>query len=80
MVYRVMGLLHAHVARAMSAERIGRLRREERGQGTVEYVALILLVAVLLTGVVTAARRGAGDGGIPKAIVDKIRAAISGLR
>ena len=80
MVYRLMGLVCANALRTIHGERMRRLRREERGQGTVEYVALILLVAVLLAGVVAASRGVSDDGGIAKAIVDKIRSAISGLR
>jgi len=53
----------------------------ERGQGTVEYVALILLVAALLAGVV-AATKGTkfGTGGIAEAIVSQIRAALTRLK
>jgi hypothetical protein len=80
-IYRLMGLLHVRIALAVSSERMLQVRRGERGQGTVEYVALILLVAALLAGVVAAAKATrVGDGGIGKAIVDKIRAAIGGLR
>ena len=46
MPYRTMGWIHANIAR---------LSREQRGQGTVEYVGLMLLLATLLTGVVAAA-------------------------
>jgi hypothetical protein len=46
MPYRTMGLLHARGLRA--------LRREE-GQGTVEYVGIMLLLATVLTAVVAAA-------------------------
>ena len=42
---------HAHAA---LARRIGGAAAGERGQGTVEYVGLILLVAVILAGVVKA--------------------------
>ena len=34
--------------------RAGQALRESRGQGTVEYVALILLVALVMAGVVAA--------------------------
>lgn len=72
MYYRVMALLHLRLTGAW---------RSERGQGTVEYVALILLVAALLAGVV-AATKGTkfGTGGIAEAIVNQIRKALSGLR
>ena len=81
MIYRLMGLLHTRIGLALNGERMTQLRRGERGQGTVEYVALILLVAALLAGVVAATKRSAiGDGGIARAIVQKIREAIGGLR
>lgn len=81
MIYRLMGLLHTRIGFALNGERMTALRRGERGQGTVEYVALILLVAALLAGVVAATKRSSiGDGGIAKAIVTKIREAISGLK
>jgi hypothetical protein len=48
------------------------------GQGTVEYVGLILLVAVLIAGVVQASR-SFSDTGIAEAVVKKIKAAIDGV-
>jgi hypothetical protein len=71
-VYRLMGWFHMRVAGAWSGE---------RGQGTVEYVALILLVAALLAGVV-AATKGTkfGTGGIAQAIVGQIKAALTNLK
>jgi len=70
MGYRAMGRLHAAAARAA----------REAGQGTVEYVALILLVAVVLAGVVAATKKTAiGDGGIGQAIVKQLKAAIDGV-
>ncbi len=49
------GLMHWRVARAVEElrQRAGSLR-SERGQGTVEYVGLVLLVAVLMGGMVAA--------------------------
>ena len=72
MVERLTGRAHARLAAAWSGE---------RGQGTVEYVALILLVAALLAGVV-AATKGTrfGTGGIAQAIVEQIRSALGSLR
>ena len=67
MLYELMGRAHA----AMSA-----LLRESRGQGTVEYVGLILLIAVVLAGVVTAAKGFTDDKGIATAIVEKLKGAI----
>ncbi len=53
-MYRLMGLAHAQLHRTY------RSMTAERGQGTVEYVALILLVAGVFAAVVAA---GGGDAG-----------------
>jgi Flp pilus assembly pilin Flp len=52
MVYALMGYVHAAIERR--AEAIRKLAGEERGQGTVEYVGLILLVSLLMVGMVAA--------------------------
>jgi hypothetical protein len=58
-----------------------RLGARSAGQGTVEYVALILLVAVVLAGVVAATRKSSiGDGGIARTIVTKLKAAIDSVK
>jgi hypothetical protein len=49
-----------------------------RGQGTVEYVGLVLLVAVLIAGVVKASG-GFSDTGIADALVRKLKDAIAGV-
>ena len=67
MPYRTMGWIHATVAR---------LWREHGGQGTVEYVGLMLLLATLLTGVVAAAG-GLHGGGIAQEVVKTLKSAIS---
>jgi len=67
MPYRMMGWIHANLARVV---------HEQRGQGTVEYVGLMLLLATLLTGVVAAAVSLKG-GGIAKEIADTLRETIS---
>jgi hypothetical protein len=71
-MYRLIGLAHLQVLRA------GRALRAGRGQGTVEYVALILLVALVMAGVV-AAMKGfrTGDGKeLGDAILSKIKEAV----
>lgn len=76
-MYRLIGLAHLQVLRAGQALRDGVLR-QSRGQGTVEYVALILLVALVMAGVV-AAMKGfrSGDGKeLGDAIVGKIKEAV----
>ena len=49
---------------------------EERGQGTVEYVGLILLVAGVLAAVVVWATSKAGDQGIGKKVINQLNTAI----
>jgi hypothetical protein len=72
MAYQLMGWIHMRVVQAWGGE---------RGQGTVEYVALILLVAALLAGVV-AATKGTkfGTGGIAQAIVSQIKSALTSMK
>jgi hypothetical protein len=69
MGYRIMGLAHAQAARLR-----GRLAGQagQAGQGTVEYVALVLLVAGLMAGMVVAGRSLHGNG-IDKAVADRIK-------
>ncbi len=71
-MYRLMGLVHASSHRALWA-----LRRET-GQGTVEYVALILLVALVMAGVVAAMNGFRSDDGkaLGDAILGKIKEAV----
>jgi Flp pilus assembly pilin Flp len=64
-----MGWIHANVARVW---------RDQTGQGTVEYVGLMLLLAALLTGVVAAAASVKG-GGIPDAVAKALKGAIEGV-
>ena len=52
--------------------------REARGQGTVEYVGLILLVAVILAGVVKASG-GLKDSTIAEAVIKKLKGAIDSV-
>jgi len=54
-MYRLMGLAHAQLHRSY------RFMAAERGQGTVEYVALILLVAGIFAAVVAAGGGNAGS-------------------
>jgi hypothetical protein len=72
MGYRVMGWVHATGGRAR--ERLA----ATVGQGTVEYVALILLVAGLFATVVVAAG-GVKGKGIADAVTEKIKSTIEGV-
>jgi hypothetical protein len=64
-VYEWMGRAHAALVR-------------ERGQGTVEYVGLILLMGVLIAGVVAATGSLNGNG-IARTIASKLKSTIEGL-
>jgi hypothetical protein len=52
MLYALMGYMHAAIDGRVRA--IRSLAGRERGQGTVEYVGLILLVSLLMVGMVAA--------------------------
>jgi len=67
MPYRTMGWIHANLTR---------LWRDHAGQGTVEYVGLMLLLATLLTGVVVVGGTLKGNG-IAQEIAGKLKETIS---
>ncbi len=64
-MYELMGRVHAALLR-------------ERGQGTVEYVGLVLLIAAVLAGVV-AMGDSLNGGGIAETVVKKLKDTINGL-
>jgi hypothetical protein len=76
MIYALMGFAQAAIERRLRAIRI--LVGGERGQGTVEYVGLILLVSLLMVGMVAAMKGFNGKQGTELAgvIVDKIKEAV----
>ena len=55
--------------------------RSERGQGTVEYVGLILLVSLLMVGMVAAMKGFNGQQGteLAELIVTKIKSAVNAI-
>ena len=67
-MYRLMGRIHGALAAT----------RREAGQGTVEYVALILLVALVMAGVIAAMKGFRTDEGkeLGDAIIGKIKEAV----
>ncbi|MEA2272336.1 MAG: hypothetical protein QOI98_1044 [Solirubrobacteraceae bacterium] len=69
MGYRVMGRIHAA---------LGSVARRQAGQGTVEYVALVLLIAGVLAAVVAAGHRMNGAG-IAETIVGKLKDSIDSV-
>ena len=76
MIYLLMGYGHAAIVRRLGAIRA--LAAGERGQGTVEYVGLILLVSLLMVGMVAAMKGFNGKQGTELAgvIVNKIKEAV----
>ena len=71
-MYALMGYAHARCAGAR--ERL----RSSAGQGTVEYVALILLVALIMAGVIAAMKGFKTDQGqeLGDVILGKIKEAV----
>ena len=70
-------LARAHVALHLALRRLAAM--PERGQGTVEYVGLILLVSLLMVGMVAAMKGFQGKQGLELAevIVEKIKEAVN---
>jgi Flp pilus assembly pilin Flp len=70
-MHRLFGRVHAGLLSATPL-------RDQRGQGTVEYVALILLVALVMAGVVAAMKGFKTDQGqeLGDVIIGKIREAV----
>ena len=73
MGYRIMG--RGHAALALLHERL----RGHAGQGTVEYVALILLVAMVMAAVATATTNKAEGLSIAKKVTDTLKNAIDSV-
>jgi Flp pilus assembly pilin Flp len=82
MFYAVLGYVHAALWRVNLAvsRRVKAIHAlaDQRGQGTVEYVGLILLVSLLMVGMVAAMKGFNGKQGTELAdvIVDKIQEAV----
>jgi Flp pilus assembly pilin Flp len=76
MFYALIGYLHARAHQRL--REIRALAEGERGQGTVEYVGLILLVSLLMVGMVAAMKGFNGKQGTELAtvIVEKIKSAV----
>jgi hypothetical protein len=82
MFYAILGYVHAALWRLNVAvtQRVKAIQAlaGERGQGTVEYVGLILLVSLLMVGMVAAMKGFSGKQGLDLAdvIVNKIKEAV----
>jgi hypothetical protein len=76
MGYALIAWLHAAAVTALE-----RTREDHRGQGTVEYVGVVVMVTLLIAAVAVAAKGWApsvGDG-LKKAIGDAIKKVSAGL-
>ena len=79
MLFALIGYLHAVALERARAIRA--LAEGQRGQGTVEYVGLILLVSLLMVGMVAAMKGFNGKEGTELAdvIVNKIKQAVNAV-
>ncbi len=79
-LYEVLGYGHARLGAA--AERMRSTIAQPRGQGTVEYVALVLLVSLVMLGVVAAMKNyNTGEGQeLGDLILKKIKEAVGKVR
>jgi Flp pilus assembly pilin Flp len=79
-LYEALGYAHAWLLHG--SQGASRKLRGERGQGTVEYVALVLLIALVMFGVVTAMKSYKTSEGqqLGDLIIDKIKEAVSKVR
>ena len=79
-VYEALGYAHARVAAAVVRARSALARTE--GHGTVEYVALVLLVSLVMLGVVAAMKNyNTGEGQeLGDLILKKIKEAVGKVR
>ena len=70
-----------HSLHIRPAARLRAALRAEGGQGTVEYVGLILLVSLLMVGMVAAMKGFNGESGteIAEVIVAKIKSAVNAI-
>ncbi|MFL5846767.1 MAG: hypothetical protein ACJ762_18950 [Solirubrobacteraceae bacterium] len=74
MTHHAAAVVTVNLLRAHGAAR--RRLAQQDGQGTVEYVGLILLVAGVLAAVVTWASSKAGDQGIGSKVTKELKDAI----
>ena len=73
MGYRMMG--RGHAALMLAGQRL----RREGGQGTVEYVALILLVAAVMAAVVSVGRKGTDGTTIAGKVTSALKESIDSV-
>jgi Flp pilus assembly pilin Flp len=74
-------ILKATTPADVARQHLARVSRDQRGQGTVEYVGLILLVSLLMVGMVAAMKGFNATSGveIAEVIIDKIKQAVNAI-
>jgi hypothetical protein len=74
-------LVSLSVRAAVARDRLVTAAGDQRGQGTVEYVGLILLVSMLMVGMVAAMKGFNGTSGteIAEVIISKIKQAVNAI-
>jgi hypothetical protein len=79
-LYGALGYAHARLAAA--GRRVRTRLTDERGQGTVEYVALVLLVSLVMLGVVAAMKtyKTAEGQELGDLLLKKIKEAVGKVR
>ncbi len=77
MGYRMMGRVTAEAMRGW--DRL--MRSDQRGQGTVEYVGIVVMVALLVSAVGVVASKWGGDVGdkLKDALIKAIKRLVTGL-
>jgi hypothetical protein len=77
----MLALITYFEVRARGIRRLLERWTEQRGQGTVEYVGLILLVSLLMVGMVAAMKGFNGQQGteLAELIVTKIKSAVNAI-
>lgn len=79
-MYRLFGYMHSRIH--LLGEAVKQRSRDQLGQGTVEYVALILVVALVMVGVVAALKSFQTSEGneLGETIIKKIKEAVNKVK
>jgi hypothetical protein len=77
-MYRALGFAHATIVHHLAQARRGLVEADD-GQGTIEYVGLILLIAAVMAGVLSMSSSSSGAD-IGKTIVNKLKSSIDGVK
>lgn len=78
-MYAKFGLMHANLLHL--GERVKERLSSERGQGTVEYVSLILVISLVMTGIVVGLKGFTTDAGkgLADAIIGALKKAVKAI-